>query len=107
MVSRRSIASARAIAFGLLALCLSHGEPRHAAPARPDFHPATVAAAGLACPRAAEAAAGGWRFPLGLKACALSVGTAIAGLAFVSVAPLGALNAFAAGMLSMLYTCGG
>ena len=51
-------------------------------------------------------AAGGWRFPLGLKACALSVGMAIAGLAFVSVAPLGALNAFTAGALSMLYTCG-
>ncbi len=51
-------------------------------------------------------AAGGWRFPLGLKACAVSVGLAIAGLAFVPVAPLGALNAFTAGMLSMLYTCG-
>ncbi len=53
----------------------------------------------------ASDASGGWKFPLGLRACALSVGTAIAGLAFVPVAPLGALNAFTAGFLSMLYTC--
>jgi hypothetical protein len=102
----------RRLAIAVALVSIFQLEPQTTAAATSVSH--RVAAAGVARPgRAAPlsaidlaaSASGGYRFPLGLKACALSIGTAIAGLAMVSVAPLGALNAFTAGMLSMLYTC--